>query len=393
MSVRIITPIYFCDLFPTVAAGLAMSEAAIRVWQHLKYVKKESIRINLSAERAALLLKIRSVLTLLARLQDKELHEIISLKLAYVKECSGALQDAISILSDLITAQAHHGVDLSYIILRAAVLIKHMGGLDQAIEYLEFLQDDPPVESGYGKTHVLALLVLVLEQVKGFKRDEGAIISNYDNLKTIYIQEMTATGKTLRRQEEIRSKLETQFMQKLISKSSEIWEQLALQAVDRCEYVAAAEFLQQAIDKAPTKSRLLHLLAEVFVVINQRERAARVAERVYIMQPQSAEIRNLLLSLSPEKWGEKMRSVMSSVDGQQSSMSEDRKIALTKGAKAKRVEEALEQHQEAGWFDLLQSTVNNLTRVILDSLLYIAIVSNVVFYYHLNRSCDHRLQI
>ena len=316
-----------------------MSDAATRVWKHLKYVKKDSIRVNLSVERAALLLKIKSVLTLLARLQDPESHEVISLKLAYTKECSGALQDAISILSDLITAQAHNGVDLSFIILRAAVLIKHMGGLDQAIEYLEFLQDDPPVEAGFGKTHVLALLVLSLEQVKGFKRDEWAIISYYDDLKTVYIQEMSATGKSFRRQEEIRDKLEKQFAQKLISKSSEIWEQLALQSVDRCEYVFAAEFLQQAIEKAPTKSRLLHLLAEVYIVIGQRDRAARVAERVYIMQPQSAEIRNMLLFLNPEKWSDKLRSVIASKDAPGANVSEDRKIALAKGAKAKRVDD------------------------------------------------------
>jgi hypothetical protein len=53
-------------------------------------------------------------------MRDPVHSDLISLKLAYVKECSGSLQDAISILSDLITAQASNNVDLSYIILRAA---------------------------------------------------------------------------------------------------------------------------------------------------------------------------------------------------------------------------------------------------------------------------------
>ena len=152
-----------------------------------------------------------------------------------------------------------------------------MGGTDQAIEYLEFLLEDPPIEAGYGKTHVIAFLTLVLEQIKGRKRDEGAIEMNYDNLKKAYILEMSSSdAKGYRENEEIRMKLEKQFTLKPISTTSDIWELLALQSVDRCEYVFAAELLQQAVEKAPTKSRLLHLLAEVFYVIGQKERAVRL---------------------------------------------------------------------------------------------------------------------
>ena len=82
------------------------------------------MRINFGPERAELLAKIKEVLVILARMRDPAYSDIISLKLAYIKECTGGLQDAISILSDLITAQANNGVDLSFIILRAAVLIK-----------------------------------------------------------------------------------------------------------------------------------------------------------------------------------------------------------------------------------------------------------------------------
>ena len=167
-------------------------------------------------------------------------------------------------------------MSISYFMSNLTVLIKHMGGSDQAIEYLEFLQEDPPVEAGYGKTHVLAFLVLVLEQVKGIKRDEGAIDMYYEDLKKTYIHEMSSSeSKGFRKNEEIRLKLEKLFSSKPISTSSEIWEQLALQSVERCEYVFAAELLQQAVEKAPTKSRLLHLLAEVFCVIGQKERAIR----------------------------------------------------------------------------------------------------------------------
>ena len=103
---------------------MAIVDAAVKTWQAEKYVKKDSVRINFSTERAELLSKIKEVLVMLARMRDPAYSDMVSLKLAYIKECTGGLQDAISILSDLITAQANNGVDLSFIILRAAVLIK-----------------------------------------------------------------------------------------------------------------------------------------------------------------------------------------------------------------------------------------------------------------------------
>ena len=281
---------------------------------------------------------IKEVLTELARMRDPSVHDIVNLKLAYIKECTGGLQDAISILSDLITAQASNGVDLSFIILRAAVLIKHMGGTDQAIEYLEFLQDDPPVAAGYGQTHVLAFMTLVLEQVKGHKRDAGLIAAMYDKLKKVYIKEMSSTNKGERKNTEIRQKLERLFQQKPIHTGSEIWEQLALQSVDRCEYVFAAELLSQACEKAPTKSRLLQLLAEVYNVLGQKDRCYRIAERVYVLQPQSAEIRNLLVSLHPEKWVDKLRTVAPSKPTTVNQADEERKIREAQHAKVVRLD-------------------------------------------------------
>ena len=56
-------------------------------------------------------------------MRDPSTIDYVSLKLAFVKESMGALQDAISILSDLITAQASNGVDLSFIILKAAGML------------------------------------------------------------------------------------------------------------------------------------------------------------------------------------------------------------------------------------------------------------------------------
>jgi hypothetical protein len=44
-----------------------------------------------------------------------------------------------------------------------SVILEHMGETAQAIEYLEFLQEDPPTTEGIGLTHVLGYLALCFE--------------------------------------------------------------------------------------------------------------------------------------------------------------------------------------------------------------------------------------
>ena len=124
--------------------GMIMVDVSIKLWQSDKYCKKDSLRINISQDRSFFLTRIRDSLTILAKLKDPSFYEVISFKLAFVKESIGSFQDSLSILSDLISAQASNGVDLTLIIFRAAILLKHMGSFPQAIEYLDFLVDDPP---------------------------------------------------------------------------------------------------------------------------------------------------------------------------------------------------------------------------------------------------------
>ncbi len=96
----------------------------ISFWKYEKYTKKDTIRVNLSIERKAYLLQAQEILQTMA-LQRPEIsmRYKISLKLAYVKECLGLLQQSLSILSDLITAEAEDGVELAYIIFKAASIL------------------------------------------------------------------------------------------------------------------------------------------------------------------------------------------------------------------------------------------------------------------------------
>ena len=283
--------------------GLAAVEGALACWKAMKYTKKDSMRLNLSEERKNLLEEIKGSLLELGKLRDGNLSQRINFIFAYVKECLGQFQDALSLLSDLITAQASNGVELSFIILRAAVLLKHLSGNAQSLEYLEYLVDDPPREEGYKKTHILAMLVMVYEQ--SGERYAVSLQRTYDELKTSYLEDMSSGRKA----QTNKRKIEKMLAETPIRSNSAIWEQLALQAVDRCEYIMASEFMQMAMLKAPNKSRLLHLAGEIYCIIGETERAASCAERAFVLQPQSNELRNLLLIVAPQKWRGKLRSV------------------------------------------------------------------------------------
>jgi hypothetical protein len=159
----------------------------------------------------------------------------------------------LAILSDLIAVQAVDGVDLSYVILKAAVILKHLGPSKhkQCLEYLEYLLDDPPVSEGMGKTHVLAVQLLVFEQ--GGEKYRVLLPKYYKELSASYQQDLQADGE--HRVERLSSISE-----------EEVWQGLSLQALDRCEYLLALEFAAQGVLKTPGKARLLHTLAEVLLV-------------------------------------------------------------------------------------------------------------------------------
>ena len=94
---------------------------------------------------------------------------------------------------------------------------------------------------------------------------------------------------------------------KNVSESSDVWEILALQALDRCDYVFATELLMHAVRKAPNKGKLYHSLAEVCFLLGEKEQSLQHAEKAANFLPNNKELRNLLLLLDPEKWTERIR--------------------------------------------------------------------------------------
>jgi hypothetical protein len=85
-------------------------------------------------------------------------------------------------------------VDLSYVILKAALLLKHIGSsrYKQCIEYLEYLLEDPPTSENMTRTHVLAVLLLVYEQ--GGPKYQVLLSKHYKDLAESYHSDMLATS-------------------------------------------------------------------------------------------------------------------------------------------------------------------------------------------------------
>jgi hypothetical protein len=126
------------------------------------------------------------------------------------------LKEALGILSDLITLQATE-VDLSLIILRAAVVLKHMDINERAIEYLEYIVDEPPTADGYTKIHTQALLTLIYEQ----SGDQFRVVLEkaYEDLFQLYITELKAGKRPMSNQK----KVDEMLFEKSFAKSSEVW--------------------------------------------------------------------------------------------------------------------------------------------------------------------------
>lgn len=288
---------------PTINTGMMVLEIALKLWKADRFVSRGNVRLNISSQRKKLLEDINDLCSALTKLQDRDTFQALSLQTAYVKESMGSYQDTLTILSDLITMQATDGVDLSYIIFKAAILLRHVGHVKQSIEYLEFVFDDPPLQ-GLNRLHVAAFMAALYEN--SGEKYRVFLAKAYRDLISVINEEADpkvhgASAKQYKRLESM-TKNPAAFQA-----NAEFWEVMAFQALERCEYVLAAEFLSVAIAKASNKGPMQHYLAEVYWLLGEKEQAEVQAERAFTVLPQSAELRNLLLQISPDKWAEKVR--------------------------------------------------------------------------------------
>jgi len=330
--------------------GMLVVDMAHKYWKAIRYLNKD-LRLNMTAERAKVFADAYKILEVMKKMNESSFAHMISLRMVFHMECSGSIQEGLAVLSDLISAQAMDGVDLSYIIFKAAVLVKYLNGHNQAIEYLDYVVDEPPENDGYGKTQILAFLALVYEQHPE-KNDYVVILGKtYDDLMAAYSAELAAGKRPLTNQ----IKIEEMLAKKSLGRTSEIWEMLALQSMDRCEYLLAFEFMQVAVLKSPNKPKLLHTISEVAFFLGFKDKSMDWAERAYALQPQSAELRNLLLALNPAKWQDKLRNAATSVTLSKIKSAEDKEVV---NVKLKKVGNAADE--EGGILSALKESATGL---------------------------------
>lgn len=287
------------------------------------------MRLNTSDERKEMLYGAEDVLISLANgdASTGPFQQRVMAKLAHVKECLGLHAESLALLSELITMEADTGVELTYIIFKAAVILEHMGETAQAIEYLEFLQEDPPTTEGIGLTHVLGYLALCFENKGSIYL--VALQGTYGPLQESYLTDIAKANPAAVHD------VEKKFVKKSIKDSSDVWETLGLQALERCEMTMAFGLLHLASRKAPGKAALLHSCAELEQMFGRQEEALAFAKRAYKLQNTNADLRNLMLTLDPDSMREKLRTAAKTKQTNISVEEEDKRIAAMGGGQSR----------------------------------------------------------
>lgn len=119
----------------------------------------ENNPLNYSHERREYL---KSLIDLISRVESIAHHHIshrFSYYASLVHESYGNFSKALIYLSELISLQVKiPGVNLSVLILRAATLLIFLNRYDEAIEYLEYLDDDDIIKDFNQRVLIISLL-------------------------------------------------------------------------------------------------------------------------------------------------------------------------------------------------------------------------------------------
>lgn len=290
--------------------GFDIIIVGLKFWKDSRYASKtqKDLHLNITGERGQVISEIKAIVALLQK--NKTHMHLANQYMAYINECEGLFRDSLALLSDLISEQVQNTTtDLSYVIFKAGVILKHIGDPIQSIEYMEFLVDDPPSHEGLTKTYVIAILADLYES----SGDKYQIFLNttYKDLFASYEADLKSAHESKEKNITTHAafnKKKLDELKKTIQQSSEIWEILALQALDKCEYVMAIEFMNKALEKSPGKHKLLQILAEIYYILGDKKKCLDYAEKAVIHFPNSGELRNLLLIVDPQKYSSQLRS-------------------------------------------------------------------------------------
>lgn len=179
-------------LAQVLAEGGPVLELAVKAWKHFGDDVSECSSMNYSSARRLFLTRLSSTIKGALAVHP---HGRLEFYAALMAEYSGERESSLGGLSDLITAQAQGcGVSLSLLILRSAAILLLMKRLAEAIEYLEYLNDDEIFSNHDLKLLSTALLLIAYEK----SNDYQALVASASDKLLLQSSNLTKKSTTKR---------------------------------------------------------------------------------------------------------------------------------------------------------------------------------------------------
>ena len=214
---------------------------------------------------------------------------------------------------------------LNVIIFRAASVLKHLGDTEQAIQYLEYVIDMPPVSHGYGLVYVLALLFSLYDAAKYTVKARRC----RSKLRSVFVKANGGDEDAVPPDNDWGDGGDFHMWPRM-------WEQLAQQCLERCDYCLAVEFLSEVITRAPSVPTYT-VIAEAYWLLGEGDHAVKAAASAHELDQMDAKINQHLVEWAPAVWRPRLQQEAAARHDQQESVIEEKRIQAERLEKGRQV--------------------------------------------------------
>jgi tetratricopeptide (TPR) repeat protein len=286
---------------PDAAALLRkLSGAKLALWKSLRASPQNPLYLNCDEER---LQHARDAVAFAERAMTYP--ENLDNPAALIEHAQAKLAagDLVGSLRDFSSVVSQHPAypQLSAAIARAACLLAYLGDRPQAVQYLTYVLEDPPVSLGYGELEVRGLLLVNLVAT-------GAATG--DAVHKLY----NVFGSCLKRATDLPEGFPTKPPEGTsLMKWAAPWRLLAERAMARCDYLAAMEFWAAFAKKDKQHkaagldfARPLVLAAEARYLLGDQVRALEDMEAVHAVAPGCGACTARLMEWAWDAWAPRL---------------------------------------------------------------------------------------
>ena len=256
----------------------------VAVWKSMRAEPSNHASINCSDARKTHLSESASFFELGMAYPENRDFPAAMLEIAMTKMHRGQLREALDDFSKII-AEFPAMPNLNTIIFRAACLLKHLGDVEQASQYFEYVSEDPPASIGYGRLEVLALWADCLSDRGDAFKGKTARVFRLMSEAWARAQPMNAA-----------SPPGVEFRD-----WSEPWLLLADKVIARCDYVVAVEFLHCLLARDPSVKGY-QLLGEAQYLLGNKIRALEAMGQAFRGDPNDRRVQKRLMAWDPMSW-------------------------------------------------------------------------------------------